>query len=361
MNAVLQEAFRAHGVEAIAEGDWVVFPRHDLRASAAVVRESPNPAGVSVQFDVRLALGPERTLVESFGGVGANREEAAKEARQNFLLNSFHVLFAAFFAPGDPQVTEVEWTVGGVKKRVTLGNIGVRGKLPAQGAAAATWLELLAEQIQGRKLPDGIHWVRLYYAQMGSRSLTCEVLLDNEPWEEVRVPMAAFDWPRGEAFYSVRLFLVLQGGTDVGRALGVFLRRREREDNVLIEDLIARGLPGREAEKVVALAPLAFGRVLLKGLSIRFADTLLVHHPGTKDAVEVRLDQEPIFVNAMRLAEEAYQYGTMGREGFGAVAFLSPEVDAVNQALNAGSKPEDLVCSPTQVWWSADDAGPGAM
>ena len=38
----------------------------------------------------------------------------------------------------------------------------------------------------------------------------CEVLLDNEVWNEMQAEMAAVDWPSGQDFYSVRVFLVVQ-------------------------------------------------------------------------------------------------------------------------------------------------------
>jgi hypothetical protein len=41
------------------------------------------------------------------------------------------------------------------------------------------------------------------------RALACEVLLDNDVWEEVQTEMAAVNWPCGQEFYSVRVFLVI--------------------------------------------------------------------------------------------------------------------------------------------------------
>jgi hypothetical protein len=46
------------------------------------------------------------------------------------------------------------------------------------------------------------------------RALACEILLDNEVWEEMQAEMAAIDWPCGQEFYSVRLFLVIQDKQD---------------------------------------------------------------------------------------------------------------------------------------------------
>ena len=50
VNTPLLELFRAHGVEAAAEGEWVTFPGRAWKASAAIVREMPQQSAVSVQL-----------------------------------------------------------------------------------------------------------------------------------------------------------------------------------------------------------------------------------------------------------------------------------------------------------------------
>jgi hypothetical protein len=34
--------------------------------------------------------------------------------------------------------------------------------------------------------------------------------LDNDVWAELQTEMAAFDWPSGDAYYSLRVFMVIQ-------------------------------------------------------------------------------------------------------------------------------------------------------
>src|SRR5262249_55783631 len=160
--------------------------------------------GMSVQLDVRFEVAPGQTVIESFAGVGQTREQALADALQNFAANSFHVILAAFLERDDAQVSKEEWSMGGRKRSVTVGNVGIRGKPPVQGAQLVGWFKLFEEKLKSEQLAPGTHWVRLYYAQLRGKAIACEVLLDNEMWEEMQADMAAIDWPAGQDFYSVR-------------------------------------------------------------------------------------------------------------------------------------------------------------
>ena len=86
-----------------AEGEWVIRPKRDIRANAAVVREMTLQSAKSVQLDVRFRVGLGRMLIDSFGGFGETKEQAITDAQQHFVLNAFHVILAACFAPSDKQ------------------------------------------------------------------------------------------------------------------------------------------------------------------------------------------------------------------------------------------------------------------
>ncbi len=209
-NAFLLELFRNHGIDVAPVGDWIVFRDRNMRAKAAIVREMKQQVGMSVQLDVRIEIEPGRTIIESFAGVGESKDRAVANAQHNFVVNSFHVILAAFFMPEDEQVTREEWIIGGQRKLVTIGSIGMRGELLVQGEQAAAWFRQFKERLQAKRLEPRTYWVRLYYGQMQREAIACEVLLDNEPWEEMRSEMASIAWPVGEAFYSIRVFLVIQ-------------------------------------------------------------------------------------------------------------------------------------------------------
>jgi hypothetical protein len=208
-NEFLLELFRAHGVEAASQDGSVTFPNHDMRASASIAGETKQQVGMSVQLDVRLEIAPGRTIIESLVGWGDTREKAVADALHNFTVSSFHVLLAAFFRSDDQQVSREEWVVGGRASRVTIGNVAVRGTPPVQGDRLFGWFKYFEEKLKEKRLRPGTHWVRLYYGQMQGKMLAFEVLLNNDVWEDITSEMKAVDWPSGEAFYSVRVFLVI--------------------------------------------------------------------------------------------------------------------------------------------------------
>ncbi|MFL5242164.1 MAG: DUF6348 family protein [Gemmataceae bacterium] len=210
INASLLELFQAHGVDCAPQGEWIVFSKNGMKANASIVREMPQATGMSVQLDVLFEVAPDRTIIESFAGVGQTREQAIADALNNFAMNSFHVLLAAFLKPNEEQVSEEEWTIAGRPRQVTIGDVGIRGKPPVQGEQLVGWFKPFEEKLKSKPLGPGTHWVRLYYAQMQGKAIACEVLLDNDAWEEMQAEMAAFDWPSGKDFYSVRVFLVVR-------------------------------------------------------------------------------------------------------------------------------------------------------
>ena len=209
-NEGLLELFRGHGVEALLQDEWIVFPGRSVKASAELYGQASHEAATSVQLDVRVQNASGRAIVESFAGLGTTADEAVADAMQNFVVNSFHVLLAAFFGVSGQQVAQEKWVSGGKPCRVTIGNVGVRGEPPVEGEALVAWFDHFTEKLRQKQFAAGTHWVRVFYAQMQNEALACEVLLNNEVWEEMQSEMAAIDWPAGEAFYSLRLFVVIQ-------------------------------------------------------------------------------------------------------------------------------------------------------
>lgn len=360
VNALLAQLFQAHDVPAAVEGEWVVFPAAGMKIAGAVVRQLPTPQGVMVQLDIELCLDPVRVLLESCAGIGQSFEAALADGVGNFTVNALHVLLAAFFGRVDDQVTREEWTIDGRPRTVTIGPAVTRGR-PLEGPASPDWFEQLARELQASRLSDGPHWVRFYHARSQGATQACEVLLDNEEWPEAQAAMAALDWPAVQEFTSVRAFLVIQGGLDLAPAVGTCCRMRSADDGAILRELAAGGMGRRDAGRAVALVPLAFGRVLLGTLGVRSAATAVLRSVRTGEDTPFRLEDDPIYVQARQLAETAYARGAMEREEFAAVALRSAEVDAVNQALQAGSRPEDLQGSPPVLFWSgsSEDASVG--
>jgi hypothetical protein len=358
VNTRLLELFRAHGIEAVANDGWLEFAGRALRTQAAVVKETPHPNALNVQLDVRFEVLPGLTIIESFAGLGAEREVSVADGFRNFTLNSFHVLLAAFLNPGDPQVAEEAWVVGGRPAHAVIGNICGRGSPPG-GVPPNGWFPGFEQRLKNSNLRPGTHWIRVYYAQMQGKALACEVLLDNVTWEEMQSALAADFWPSADEFYSARLFLVvrIQRDADVSPETAVewlsdiVAARQEFTDDDIYAVLADAGVSDRLADRAFKFTQIAWGRALLDGLGVRFPPEYFWLN-GRGEVVESGLlADDPCFAAASRLTP---QYA--GSPGFMRLAAASADVNAVNNALNAGSDPKNLATSPAFLFLEAPTA-----
>lgn len=116
------------------------------------------------------------------------------------------------------------------------------------------------------------------------------------------------------------------------RATRDAFRSAPTADNAdLVTALSAQGTP--EAERAVIWLPIAYGRRVLEGV-VQLSPNYAV------DGQEYPLAADPIYAAADRLARSEATQSDIEQIGL-----RSPEVSAVNQALNAGSQPQDLMLS----------------
>jgi len=101
--------------------------------------------------------------------------------------------------------------------------------------------------------------------------------------------------------------------------------------------LIDIGFPEPVAFRLVAFVAIAFSRPLLERLGvIEFADTISVPTEDS-DAFDVRLDDQPEYVAALKLARDHFQSGLIERGAYRRLAGSSSGVEAANRALEAGA------------------------
>jgi hypothetical protein len=110
-------------------------------------------------------------------------------------------------------------------------------------------------------------------------------------------------------------------------------------DNFIIILMEAEGVTAPVAERALAFVPLAFGRMLLSGMGIKFADECLMAHGGS--TVTLPLKAIPVYQAALAAAQRSQSAAE-----FSPVALRSSEVSAVNHTLNNGSHPQDLILGP---------------
>lgn len=124
------------------------------------------------------------------------------------------------------------------------------------------------------------------------------------------------------------------------RAVGAFVQEPRPEFDI---DVLAEGgIDRKTAEDIHAFLPIAFGRLLLDRMKVVYPDEYVLINRDGGFRKDLPLWDEPVYRRAMLLAP-GFAFSQRYGEAFKYVALCSAEIDAVNNALNAGSKPEDLV------------------
>jgi hypothetical protein len=134
----------------------------------------------------------------------------------------------------------------------------------------------------------------------------------------------------------------------VARLADIIAARTDFTEDDLYAAMADSGVPDAVADRAYKFTQIAWGRVFLDGLGVNFGADYLCFN-GEGDVIESgRLDDEPYFTAAMRLAP---QYARS--PGFPKFAVMSADVAVVNDALRAGSKPENLVTGPAALFLEA--------
>ena len=136
------------------------------------------------------------------------------------------------------------------------------------------------------------------------------------------------------------------------RAVPVFAAHTGSGPDALRAELTTAGLPTALAAEVVEFLPLAVARAMLNGMGVRFADVYVRQSAQGQVIGQKRLDEEPVYSEGLAMADEI---GRMGDDALTAVVNYSPEYQAINRALNGGSRAEDLTCSPPVMLANNDD------
>ena len=185
---------------------------------------------------------------------------------------------------------------------------------------------------------------------MDRRRIALELLLDNHEWAAAVPAAGKLPWPRLDGFLSLRIFLVLQGGVDVGRAVGVIAGNPEADDERLEELLIASGLdcPGRQQ------ADSAHPHRIWRPAS----------RPARRQAVNPLPDRRREFTHRRSICSPAacssgprplrklrWRKARSAATNSSPLPAAIPAFKAVNNALHAGSDPKHLKLASTIIFW----------
>lgn len=116
------------------------------------------------------------------------------------------------------------------------------------------------------------------------------------------------------------------------------------DDDALIDRVASSGVEPGLAAKLVVFLPMAYGRLILEKSGAHFPDFYL-QESSRGDLIQHSLSSEPAWNASIEFANAEIAKG-ISLDEFWQIAARSAEVDAANQALNAGYALKDSVFSP---------------
>lgn len=168
--------------------------------------------GCTSMLNIKIDLPNGQSIIESFGDIGEQIEEAKSRNIQNFARNSLHVITACLNEEKDnEQITYEEWEIDGVLWEVFLGNFGMKSAADRAIGIPGNLFEEIEKSI--RKSIDqekDYCWARFFFAQFDSEIAEIEFLINNQNNEEVRTNLSKLSWEMTEEFYSIRNVLMLR-------------------------------------------------------------------------------------------------------------------------------------------------------
>lgn len=209
-NNLLKELLTGHSLSIGHYHDWLTLGDGlpGFRASVHNLREAGENF-FTLQLDIEVVVEADILIVESCAGWGESPEAALVNGFSNFALYSLHVFLNGFCGQSDEQVNVEEWEIDNQKWKVVAGNFVIRNFAEQSIEAPESLFAEIELMLRQKGLEPGVHWLRVFYCNVGDGSVECECLLDNETWEEAQDRLQTLDWPKLESFYSVRNFLVM--------------------------------------------------------------------------------------------------------------------------------------------------------
>ena len=129
--------------------------------------------------------------------------------------------------------------------------------------------------------------------------------------------------------------------TAVAKLAEILAARPDPSEDDVYAAMAEAGIPDPVADRAYKFAQIAWGRVFLDGIGVRFSPDYLCFDGAGEVTESGRLAEQPYFAAAMAAAP-----GASRTAGFARFALTSSEANAVNAALNAGSNPQDLDAGP---------------
>jgi hypothetical protein len=296
-------------------------------------------------------------------GIDPDRQRGLEQAGRNWIRNVGGVLFSLLHARPVMDAEHFDgqevWGVPGCH--------GFVGPLTGFGAERPDELEALLgapmfEYAEALAPPGLVHLAKVVLQADGDKGWTRTIEIDGHgaSFEEaswqcgVAAPATAVLARHAVFHYGGRAHAV-EARRRLDEAIRHLVRAANATDDVeaAFERLHAEGVEADLLHRVTSFVPLALCRVMFAGVGARFStDFVRVGRDGSTG--QFKLMREPAFARSVALCPELLGAGLA--EGLKRLAMYSSTFNALNSALNAGSKPENLVMSPPLIPDSDADA-----
>jgi hypothetical protein len=211
-NRLLFDAFVNHGLDCQFENGLTISKNGRIGARSYLYDMGCVNHTYFVQLDVVIRTYDGYVVAEACGGFGDSYGEAVFDAFHAMLAGSFHVLFNALTGESCRHCEVEDWEFENGPRRVHQSGFLERVSSPdgQEGSIFAPFRGPIIDRLKELSLSDDMHWIRVFQALSVSGPLVSEVLLDNEPCDELQDWLASQSWPNVAQYCSTRLFLIIE-------------------------------------------------------------------------------------------------------------------------------------------------------
>ncbi len=202
---------RSHGeTNIVFDSNGVGLPGRPTRLRWSLYGSTQHTNSMDAELEFRIRLPDQREIVEYVAGSGATLQQAENDAKLNFALTTFHVIYGGFLNPKDMHYAEEPITNNGQLRLLAIGDTMTRGQSTNSSPEMFALRDHFRKIISAYPLSPHVHWIKIIYANHHARTMLCSVTLDNEDCPALTESVQKLPWPKPEEFYMVKQFIVVK-------------------------------------------------------------------------------------------------------------------------------------------------------
>jgi hypothetical protein len=164
----------------------------------------------TAEMEFRVLMPDRREIIEYVAGRGDTLKQAEDDAKLNFILSTFHVVYRSFLNPSDPHQLEQKITINGQPRVLVLGDTITRSQTTNSSPDMFPFRDRFREILAFQPFSSQTHWIKIIYANYHSNVMECVVTMDNEGNPTLTDAVKNLPWPKQEEFYMAKQFVVVK-------------------------------------------------------------------------------------------------------------------------------------------------------